>query len=75
MCDGAFAERLVRVSVSEGEEKRPLLCDRKTHLILTSSRATCRLGIRDLVIGNYLSPSSFTSIAKNKYNLIFSYKI
>lgn len=74
MCDGAFAERLVRVSVSEGEEKRPLLCDRKTHLILTSSRATCRLGIRDLVIGNYLSPS-ITSLAKNQYHLIFYYKI
>lgn len=51
------------------------MCDRKTHLILTLSRATRRLGITDLVIGNYLSPSSFTSLAKNQYNLIFCYKI
>jgi hypothetical protein len=44
--------------------------DRKTYLILTLSRATRRFGIRDLVIGNYLCLSSFTSLAKNQFNIL-----
>ncbi|MBD0264609.1 MAG: hypothetical protein ICV78_18365 [Tolypothrix sp. Co-bin9] len=46
--------------------------DRKTYLILTLSRATRRFGIRDLVIGNYISPVSQVLL---KINLIFCYQI